>query len=131
MSLSPTFDGPLKVFVWVLPPATGSEVRRQPMVLVCGFDWFQGLRSYGLFLCVKTRAPDQPCVEFAIDLNSTFISSILGVPVAPAGKIDLPAGGALRAPPVGRPISPAGAAGTLNIDEIKVEFKSVANSTNG
>ena len=55
-----------------------------------------------------------------------LISSMLGVPAAPAGQVDLPAGGARsapRAPPVGRSIWPAGAAGIPKIDEIKFYFK--------
>ena len=37
-------------------------------------------------------------------LSLTLTSSILGVPAAPAGQVDLPAGGALRAPPARRPM---------------------------
>ena len=52
----------------------------------------------------------------------TLISSIWGVLEAPEGQIDLPVGGALRIPPAGRSIRPAEAAGTPNIDDIKVKF---------
>ncbi len=54
---------------------------------------------------------------------STLMSSFLQVPEAPAGQLDLPAGGALRAPPVGRSMRSAGAAGTPNIIKFTSLFK--------
>ncbi len=49
----------------------------------------------------------------------------LGFPAAPAGQIDLPAGGARSASPAGRSVSltSPGAAGTPNIDKMTVDFK--------
>ncbi len=46
-----------------------------------------------------------------------------GDPVAPADQIGLPAGEALRTPPAGRSMWPAGAAGTPAMDEIKISNK--------
>ncbi len=54
--------------------------------------------------------PDQPVFNLFLISKPTLISSILGFPAAAAGQIDLPAGRALRAPPVGRSICPAGGA---------------------
>ncbi len=43
-----------------------------------------------------------------------------GVQAAP---VDLPADGALRAPPVGRSVCPVRAAGTPKIHEIKIDLR--------
>ncbi len=48
---------------------------------------------------------------------------MLGGTAAPAEQIDLLAAVALRAPPAGRAICPAGATGTRIIDETKLKYK--------
>ncbi len=53
------------------------------------------------------------------------------VPAAPAGQVDLPAGGAVRAPPAPRLICPAGAAGTPKIGENKTTLKICNKVENG
>ncbi len=60
-----------------------------------------------------------------LSTSSTTVSSlILGVPAVSGGwQIYLPTGGALRTTPAERLNSPAGDAGTMNIDEIEVDSK--------
>ncbi len=47
----------------------------------------------------------------------------MGVRAVPAGEVDRPTGGALRAPPAGRPICTAGAAGTPKTNKIEAKFE--------
>ncbi len=72
-----------------------------------------------------SRTPDKPSAQFVIQFKSTLISPILGLPAAPAGQTDLPAGGVRSAPQAGRPSRFAGAAGTPTFDESRVYFKMI------
>ncbi len=62
-------------------------------------------------------------ISFVYDCKIGLYFVDLGGPGGPGGQIVIPTGEVFRAPPAGRSICIAGAAGTTNIDELDANLK--------